>query len=354
MPILDLPPIPPPNSNEPEEKASAESSFKLRSQRYGVLGEHELVHLLDTLDDDRAKSRFRESIYISVIVYLIVGWFLVYGPRVLFHQGKIVNPADVLKARELTELNTPQDLARQLARRVPVKPPAIDNKTMKQLQAMRKAAPTPPAPAPKPAEPTPAAPTPAPATPPPPTPKVATPTPLPPPSPAPQQVIPDAPKPTGKPNFGSQSQTPGNAIQQAARDAARGGGGASGDTGVMHGSPRGAEAGTGMEVLSDTQGVDFDAYFKRLRRQIYNAWIPLIPEEARPPLNKRGITQIRFTILPDGRIGAMNLDGSTHDRAIDEAAWGSITSVGQFQALPKGYKGNLELRFTYYVNTEPQ
>jgi len=350
MPILDLPPIPPPNSNEPDGPETSETPFTLRSQRYGVLGEHELVHLLDTLADDRAKSRFRESIYISVIVYLIVGWFLVYGPRVLFHQGKIVNPADVLKARELTELNTPQDLARQLARHAPPKPPTLDNKTMKQLQAMRKAAPAPPAPAPKPAEPPPAAPT----TPPPPQPKVETPTPLPPPAPTPQQPIPDSPRPVTKPSFGPPSQTPGNAIQQAARDAAKIGSAGGGDMGVMHGSPRGAEAGTGMEVLSDTQGVDFDAYFKRLRRQIYNAWIPLIPEEARPPLNKRGITQIRFTILPDGRIGAMNLDGSTHDRAIDEAAWGSITSVGQFQALPKGYKGNLELRFTYYVNTEPQ
>jgi hypothetical protein len=351
MPILDLPPNPPPTPPLPDDSPTP---VVLRSSRYGELAEHELVKLLDTLDDDRSRSRFRESVYLSIIVYLVIGWFLLYGPRVLFHQGRIVNPADVLKARELTELSTPQDISKRLARNPPAKPPVLDSKTMKQLQAMRRATPQPPTPAPKPvpeaAQP---------AAPPPPPPVAAQPTPLPrmtpPPTPAPS-AIPDAPHPsatTTRPNFGSGAQSAGDAIREAARNAARGGS-AGGDygSGITHAG--GADVGSGLEVLSDTQGIDFDAYFRRLKREIYNTWIPLIPEEARPPLNKRGITQIRFTILPDGHIGAMHLDGSTHDTALDRAAWGSITGVGQFQALPQGFHGNLELRFTYYVNTEPQ
>ncbi len=70
---------------------------------------------------------------------------------------------------------------------------------------------------------------------------------------------------------------------------------------------------TGVDVLSDTMGVDFDPYLRKIIREIYNTWLPLIPEEARPPLNKQGETLIRFTILPDGRIGAMNIDASTQD-----------------------------------------
>ena len=73
---------------------------KVRTGRFGELEEHELIHLLDSLDDDRSKARFRESIYISVIFYLAVGWFLFYGPRVLFHQPRIINPADVLRDRD--------------------------------------------------------------------------------------------------------------------------------------------------------------------------------------------------------------------------------------------------------------
>ena len=112
---------------------------------------------------------------------------------------------------------------------------------------------------------------------------------------------------------------------------------------------------TGVDILSDTMGVDFSPYLRRILREIYNTWLPLIPEEARPPLNKQGETLIRFSILPDGRIGAMHLDGSTQDQALDRAAWGSITGVGQFPPLPKEFHGpNLELRIHYLVNKRPE
>jgi TonB family protein len=97
--------------------------------------------------------------------------------------------------------------------------------------------------------------------------------------------------------------------------------------------------------------VNFQPYLARIMREIYEQWIPLIPEEAQPPLNKQGVTQIRFTINPDGTIAAMHLDGSTHDDALNRAAWGSITGVGQFPPLPKEFHGpNLELRIHYLVN----
>jgi outer membrane biosynthesis protein TonB len=354
MPILDLPPNSPEPTSTPETPETP-SRIVINSARYGELAEHELVRLLDTLDDDRSRSRFRESVYISVIVYLLIGWFVLYGPRVLFHQGKIVNPAEILKQRELTQLTTPQDLARQLARQKPVKPPVIDTKTMKQLETMRKSAPPAPTAKPLPPTPQPQQAAPQPTAPPPSAVQTPQPRPTPPPMPAaPTPAIPDSPRPTQqatRPNFTTPSQNPGQAIQQAARDAARGSG-AELPSGGGSGSKSGA--GTGMEILSDTQGVDFDAYLRRLLSDVRRTWIPLIPEEARPPLNKRGITQVRFTILPDGRLGAMHLDGSTHDTAIDRAAWGAIVGVGTYQALPAAYKGNLELRISFYVNTEPQ
>src|SRR6202789_1476369 len=104
MPSLETPP----NSAPPTHPV------KVRTGRYGELEEHELIHLLDTLDDERAKARFRESIYISVIFYLAVVWFLFYGPRVLFHQPKLISPVDVLKQREMTYLDMPKDLSKQL------------------------------------------------------------------------------------------------------------------------------------------------------------------------------------------------------------------------------------------------
>jgi hypothetical protein len=47
----------------------------------------------------------------------------------------------------------------------------------------------------------------------------------------------------------------------------------------------------------------------------------------------------------------MQLDGPSHDRAIDHAAWGGITGVGQFEPLPPEYKGkNLELRIQFVIS----
>ncbi len=103
-----------PSLETPPNSAPPNPPVKVRTGRYGELEEHELIHLLDSLDDERSKARFRESIYISIIIYLAIVWFLFYGPRVLFHQPRLISPVDVLKEREkqLTFLDTPKDLAK--------------------------------------------------------------------------------------------------------------------------------------------------------------------------------------------------------------------------------------------------
>jgi outer membrane biosynthesis protein TonB len=331
MPSLETPPNPAPPTQP----------VKVRTGRFGELEEHELIHLLDSLDDERSKARFRESIYISVIIYLGIVWFLFYGPRVLFHQPRLISPVDVLKERDrqLTFLDAPKDLSKLTPRpkAIPEKrpPQQLDQKTLQQLQAMRKAEPPPPAAAqqPTPAAPTPPAPQP------------------PPPAPAPtQQALIEAPRPAPtRPNFSNPNQSPGDAIRKAAQDAAHDHG--SGDY-TPNGPSGGRQGmGTGVEVLSDTQGVDFGPYIRKILADIKRNWIPLIPEEARPPLNKQGETLIRFTINSDGSIAHMALDGSSQDTAIDRACWGGITGVGQFPPLPANFKGpNLELRVDFFTN----
>jgi outer membrane biosynthesis protein TonB len=315
--------------------------IRIRTNRYGELEEHELVRLLDSIEDERARGRFRESIYISVFIWLIVAWVLFYGPRYLWHAPVLVSPADVLKNRELTQLNLPVLTSRAPSPRPAPKPRSVDNRTLEHLRTMaREAPPKPPTPAPAPM---PTAPTPI--NPPPTTPIPATPQPQPR-TPAPALADAPTPQPSSRPDFNTNSGTAGDNIRNAERGAASAGGG-----GGFARSPSKADNLGGVEVLSDMQGVDFSEYLRRLKADIYRNWIPLLPEETQPPLSKSGETYIRFTILPDGRIGAMHLEGSTHDDAINKAAWGSITSEGQFPPLPSKFHGpNLELRFLYLVN----
>ncbi len=358
MPILETPPTTPPPT--PPGQSPGNQPVKVTTRRFGELEEHELIHLLDSIDDEIAKARFRESIYISVIICLALAWFAIYGPRVLFHQGRIVNPKE-----QVTELNKKElpflDLPKNLIQKVPPKPKAIaEQNHVAQTPHPDQKPPTPRAGAPGTHAP---APKPAPQPQPQPAPQQQAqvqrpqppaPQPQPQQRPAPSTPIPDAPKPAQsatqqptRPNFGSQ-ESPQQAMRDLANSLAHGQGG---NYGVNAPSGHGSNLGAGAEILSDTLGVDFGPYIKRLLRILYDSWLPLIPEETRPPLNKEGNTLIRFTINKDGTVSAMHLDASTHDQAIDRAAWGSITGVGQMPPLPKNFNGpNLELRIDFIIS----
>jgi TonB family protein len=343
MPIIELFPKPsraPDSTQTTTEDAAAgqESSRagqprKLRNSRYGELEEHEIIHLLDSLDDERSRARFRESIYISIIIWLAIAWFLFYGPRVLWHQPRYIDPIALMKQhdQELTFLQ--QHSAPAL--KPPPPHPQIDRKTMEQLQQQaRLTAPTPQPPqqeastaAPPVAQPQLPLPT---------APKAA--------QPSVEFPLPAAPKP----NFAQNNQSARGAIQDAMRGAFGGRGGA--DYGSSPGSHRPLQA--GAEILSDTMGVDFSSYMRRLHDDIQRNWDPLIPEEVEPPLMKKGVVGIRFTILPDGKIGAMTLETRSGDVALDHAAWNAITSEGQFPPLPRQFHGpQLELRVGFFYNT---
>jgi len=107
----------------------------------------------------------------------------------------------------------------------------------------------------------------------------------------------------------------------------------------------------GVDILSDTEGVQFQPYLREVLGQIDAEWLALMPEEAKPPRNQKGATSIRLTINPDGRITAMHLEGTVQDAALHRAAWGAITGVEKFPALPKEFHGpDLELRIHFRVN----
>jgi TonB family protein len=107
----------------------------------------------------------------------------------------------------------------------------------------------------------------------------------------------------------------------------------------------------GVEVLSDTLGVDFGPYVRSLIGTIKKNWIPLIPAEARPGGSMHGETLIRLSISPDGKIKAMHVDRSSGHVNIDRAAWGAITAAGQFPPPPTGFKGSsFDLRMNFVTN----
>jgi TonB family protein len=112
---------------------------------------------------------------------------------------------------------------------------------------------------------------------------------------------------------------------------------------------RGRQLGS-LDILSDTQGVDFGPYLQDLVKKVRQNWYILIPESAEM---KKGKLAIEFAITKDGQVADMRLAASSGDTALDRPAWGSITNSNPFKPLPTEFKGSyLALRFRYYYNPD--
>ncbi|HEV2213535.1 MAG TPA: hypothetical protein VGS99_09325, partial [Gammaproteobacteria bacterium] len=278
---------------------------------------HELLEMISELEDERRWARLREGIWIAVLIHILLLSAITWIPRYIFHVTPVIDPFDAIKQRkDLTYLDLPPDLIRKLQPKVQVKPVPeqqqhVDKKT---LEALKKAAPPPP----PVTEPQP--------TPPPEQPALTSPVPKVEPAPQPSE----APRPEAvpaRPNFAMGSANPADQLQQAMRGA-RSGPGATSNPGGGGALPMHPGAGTGgVQVLSDTQGVDFSSWLLRWHRETERTWDPLIPEEVNPPILKKGAVVIRFKVLPNGRLmdGSMVLEGRSGDTALDRAAWGALT-----------------------------
>jgi TonB family protein len=115
--------------------------------------------------------------------------------------------------------------------------------------------------------------------------------------------------------------------------------------------PDTAARGGGIQILSDTMGVDFGPYMKRLRYTVQNHWDVVIPKVAMPPINKSGTVTIELAVMKDGRVQGMKLVKSSGDTELDRAAWNGITDAVPLPALPSGFKGDdLKLRCNFIYN----
>jgi TonB family protein len=143
---------------------------------------------------------------------------------------------------------------------------------------------------------------------------------------------------------------PGEAIQQATRDAAaRGASATRGDEFGLGAGAHGRQLGA-LEILSDTQGVDFGPYLARILQDVKKNWYRLIQESDQM---KKGKLAIELAITKEGKIAGMRLIDSSGTVSLDRAAWGGITASNPFPPLPSNFGGQyLALRFRFSYNPD--
>ncbi len=97
--------------------------------------------------------------------------------------------------------------------------------------------------------------------------------------------------------------------------------------------------------------MDFGPYLERVLQAVRMNWYNLIPEEARPPLLKRGKVAIEFAITKDGKVAGTGDRRPFRRYASRPRCLGRVTASSPFAPLPNEFHGPyLALRFRFYYN----
>lgn len=321
-----------------------------------------MPQVLGQLEDELARSHRREAFWISLLAHFVIIVLIATSAHWMpaFDRLHLIPMQDAARQKEPTFLVLPND-AQKLPhkvesdklsdkdRRAETRRPQLDKKTLEELRSEgNQMAPGPRTPQAQPVPPQQAMQQGQQASP----------------QPAQQQ----APRPQSAQNSQQATTAPpqphenpfkafssaGAAIAQAARNAqprlSGGGGGAGYGQGSMN---RGQHHGA-MEILNDTEGVDFGPYMSRIHPIVEWNMYRTAPESAMPPLSKHGEVILEFLIMRDGKITGIRIVASSGDRALDRAAFATLTSSSPLPPLPHEFHGPyLQVRGRFIYNARP-
>lgn len=315
--------------------------------------ELETLHLLVELDNERARARRRESVFLSIIVHLVVILLLLMEPHIfksvrqslgLAEQARphqqltyLALPPDdqVLKIKPKTSVLSDKDRLKRpgVAEVAPPKLPPLPEKPKgaeSEKKQLAQALPLPPLPQQRPEDAKPKQEQPA----------------------APPLQLGDVRNEQPKLTLPPAGRTLDDTLRAMARNRGAGsqGAGSVGDVVPPEGfNPRMPAAIGPAQILSDTQGVNFDPYLARVVASIRRNWYAVMPEIAR--LGKRGRVVVIFDVQHDGGVPKLYLVSTSGSDPLDRAALASISASVPFQPLPDEFKGPiLRLQVTFLYN----
>jgi outer membrane biosynthesis protein TonB len=307
--------------------------------------------------EERAKSDLARNIS-SVVFHILLILAIIVEPKVFPPRQKTQADLDLAR-RQMTLLLPPGafETPRPTPRREPPPPPVkVDPRIL------RKVAP----PVPQPAPPAPKEPerivkelpsAPVPKSNPVPTPDTTAPKTDTPKPPLKLETPDEQPKPN---SLLLPKNSPGRSLQDSIREAAKmnaprpiGGDGQIPTRAAPGGGGRGTAA-AGIEMLTPTEGVDFNDYLARVYQSVKRNWFAVMP--ASVELGDKGVVSLQFRIMKDGGVPdgePVKVFGSGKE-PLDRAAISSIRASNPFEPLPPAFSGPyIELRFTYYYNLQP-
>ncbi|MGH9729627.1 MAG: TonB C-terminal domain-containing protein [Candidatus Acidiferrales bacterium] len=109
--------------------------------------------------------------------------------------------------------------------------------------------------------------------------------------------------------------------------------------------------GSGVQILTPTEGVDFSNYLARLLARVKQNWYSVMPISAR--MGDKGVVVMRFHIMRNGDMPNTEpaLERTSGKEPLDRAAGAALTESNPFEPLPPAFTGPyIELRITFLYN----
>lgn len=109
--------------------------------------------------------------------------------------------------------------------------------------------------------------------------------------------------------------------------------------------------GSGVQILTPTQGVDFSNYLTRLLARVKQNWYSVMPISAR--MGDKGVVIMQFHIMRNGDMPSTEptLERTSGKEPLDRAAGAALTESNPFEPLPSAFTGPyIELRIAFLYN----
>ncbi len=322
------------------------------------------VNLLASPDDTKRRDWQWVARSFSLIVHVGVLLLILLLPK-LFTANQPTQEV-ALARQQLSSVFLPPEVRNVPKVRPPIEQPSnrirLDPRILKKLEPPRPATPPPMA---------------GPKTPAPPQPegtKPASPAPTPPPQPKPTPAekaenafkplsqMEQPPPPKRKLNLDLPPLSPGKALEQSARQALQNN---NSSTSAAFAAPmpqtpggpppsgQGGQGllGSGVQILTPTNGVDFSNYLTRLLARVKQNWVSVMPISAR--MGEKGVVVMRFQIMRNGDMpnGQPALERTSGKEPLDSAAGAALKESNPFEPLPSAFTGPyIELRIIFLYN----
>ena len=109
--------------------------------------------------------------------------------------------------------------------------------------------------------------------------------------------------------------------------------------------------GSGVQILTPTEGVDFSNYLARMLARVKQNWYSVMPISAR--MGDKGVVIMRFHIMRNGDMPNTEpaLERTSGKEPLDRAASAALTESNPFEPLPPAFTGPyIELRIAFLYN----